>query len=167
MFPHKCGSQPTPNQFRDQKRRTPATAVSAYGYKGTRRVKKFIRNHFPADYKPHAYRIYPEYRLSLVHAWNLFDSVALMPGNEPISDLGGQLQFGLLNFKAAFEQAVADFLNKLSNDHGLQERALFRYREIVGEVKPSKPMKREFIFTGVGLVIGVTAGILAHLKWSK
>jgi len=78
-----------------------------------------------------------------------------------------QLQFGLLNFKAAFEQAVADFLNKLTNDHGLQERALFRYREVVGEVKPSKPMKRELIFAGVGLLIGVTAGILAHLKWSK
>lgn len=78
-------------------------AVSLYGYKN-KNVKKFIREHFPDDYKPYASRIYPGYRHNLVHAWNLFGSAALLPGNEPISEQAGQVSFGILNFVDAFER---------------------------------------------------------------
>jgi voltage-gated potassium channel len=113
-------------------------ALSAYGYKNKRRVAKFIRQHFPADYKPFANRIYPDYRLNLVHAWNLFGDAALSPGNEPIQEQDGRLSFGILNFVAAFRVALHDFLAKLETDGQLQAPALARYREVTQEFKPVK-----------------------------
>lgn len=132
-------------------------AISSYGYKN-RHVKKFVRNHFPDDYKPHASRIYPEYRLSLVHAWNLFGEAALLPGNEPIEEKDGAIQLGILNFVDAFEVAVADFLSKLETDRKLQARALFRYREVTGEVKPAR-VNRTFIAGAIGFAIGVATAL--------
>ena len=127
-------------------------AVSLYGYKN-RNVKKFIRNHFPDDYRPHASRIYPDYRHNLVHAWNLFGTAALLPGNEAISVQNGSVSFGLLNFVDAFESGVEDFLSKLKTEPELQNRALYRYRELMGEIKP-KGRETQFLGTGIAFVIG-------------
>jgi len=135
-------------------------AISSYGYKN-KHVKKFVRNHFPDDYKPYANRIYPEYRLSLVHAWNLFGEAALLPGNEPIEQQDGVLQFGILNFVDAFEKGVADFLRKLETDRKLQARALCRYEEVTGEVKASR-VNRTLIAGGVGFAIGIATALLVE-----
>jgi hypothetical protein len=111
-------------------------AISTYGYKG-QPVKKFVKAHFPAVYRPYASRIYRGYRNHLVHAWNLFGNAALLPGNDdPSLDRNGVLQFGILNFALAFEKAVHDFLAKLKTDVTLQERALYRYRVLTGEIDP-------------------------------
>jgi hypothetical protein len=67
-------------------------AISSYGYKN-RNVQKFVRQHFPNDYKRFASRIYPDYRLNLVHAWNLFGEAALLPGNQPIQEQNGAVYF--------------------------------------------------------------------------
>jgi hypothetical protein len=109
-------------------------AISLYGYKN-RNVKKFVREHFPADYRPFANRIYPGYRHNLVHAWNLFGDSALLPGNDPVRDENGTVVFGILNFVDAFDSAVSDFLRKLETDTNLQKRALQRYREVTGDVE--------------------------------
>lgn len=136
-------------------------AVSLYGYKN-KNVKKFIREHFPDAYKPYASRIYPDYRHNLVHAWNLFGNAALLPGNEPISEHAGQVAFGLLNFVDALEQSVNDFLVQLQSDGVLQQRALHRYRELTGEIKPSRRNGSAFyIAVGFGLGIGVAALVAA------
>lgn len=132
-------------------------AISSYGYKN-RHVKKFVRNHFPDDYKPYANRIYPEYRLSLVHAWNLFGEAALLPGNEPVEEQDGVLQLGILNFMDAFEEAVADFLSKLKTDRKLQARALHRYKEVTGKVKPST-VNRTLVAGTLGFAIGIATAI--------
>ena len=138
-------------------------AVSAYGYKN-RRVERFIKNHFPPAYKPHAKRIYPEYRVSLVHTWNLFGDVALLPGHEQVIDIGGQLEFGILNFADAFEAAVNDFLSKLATDTTLQNRALHRYRVVTGKIerRPSRLTRRDLAAAAIGVALGLgVAGAFA------
>jgi hypothetical protein len=104
-------------------------AISSYGYKN-RNVRKFVREHFPPEYRPFAGRIYPGYRHSLVHAWNLFGNAALLPGSEPIHEENGMIVFGILHFVHAFDVAVEDFLAKLETDTRLQARVLNRYGEV-------------------------------------
>jgi len=138
-------------------------AVSSYGYKN-KNVKKFIRNHFPDEYKGYASKIYPGYRHNLVHAWNLFGTAALLPGNETISGQGGGVSFGILNFVDAFEKGVSDLLIQLKTDKTLQERALYRYREVTGEIKPSRG-DLPLIPVAVGFVLGVgVAYLVAALR---
>lgn len=135
-------------------------AISSYGYKN-RHVKKFVKHHFPDEYKPYANRIYPEYRLSLVHAWNLFGEAALLPGNEPIRERGGKLELGILNFVVALETAVADFLTKLSTDKTLQARALHRYKEVTGEVKAPK-RNHTLVVGAVGFTVGIVTTLVVE-----
>jgi hypothetical protein len=138
-------------------------AISLYGYKN-RNVKKFIRNHFPHEYRPYASRIYPDYRHNFVHAWNLFGSAALLPGREPISEQNGRVSFGLLNFVDAFDEGVEDFLSKMKTDDELQQRALYRYRVLTGEIKPETRGTR-LPPAVVGFVLGVgTALVFESLR---
>jgi len=132
-------------------------AISAYGYKDRKRVAKFIKNHFPEDYKRHADRIYPEYRISLVHEWNLFGDAALLPGNEPIQERNGQIEFGLLNFRDAFESATNAFIDSLAVSDVLQRRALNRYREVIGEAERTTTRAGE---NGTLVVLGAAVGIV-------
>ena len=110
-------------------------AISSYGYKN-RNVRKFVREHFPIEYRQFAGRIYPGYRHNLVHAWNLFGNAALLPGNDPIREENGTIVFGILHFVNAFETAVEDFLEKLGSHAALQARALTRYREVTAGPQP-------------------------------
>ena len=95
-------------------------------------MKSFVKEHFPPEYKTFANRIYADYRLPLVHSWNLFGDGALLPGNDAITRRNGLVQVGILNFVDSFEKAVGDFLNKLVNDKELQKVALRRYRSVAG-----------------------------------
>jgi len=61
-------------------------AVSSYGYR-QEHMRQFVANHFPAEYRPHAGKLYGMYRNSLAHSWNLFQA-AIYPGDEPISSRG-------------------------------------------------------------------------------
>lgn len=135
-------------------------AVSRYGYKN-KHVKKFVRAHFPPSYKPYAGRIYPDYRIDLVHSWNLFGNVALLPGHESMQEQNGGLCFGILNFADAFEYGVCDFLKKLTTDAGLQRQALFRYRVLTGEIKYRRP-SNQLKLVGAGFIGGVIATIFAR-----
>jgi len=112
-------------------------AVSSYGYKN-QNVRKFDRNHFPSTWRPYARLIYPEYRLNLVHAWNLFGKASLLPGDQPVSGENGQVSFGIVTLARAFNTGVDDFLARLETDSHLQERALHRYREVKGEARRAK-----------------------------
>jgi hypothetical protein len=137
-------------------------SVSAYAFKSGRRVAKFVRTYFPSDYKLYASRIYPEYRISLVHSWNLFGDVALLPGAQTVRETGAGLEFGILNFADAFERAVEDFLSALESDDKLQARALQRYREVKGEIE--RPQKRKYgvaVPAAIGFVAGVAATVVA------
>lgn len=109
--------------------------IASYGYRVHRgdHVRAFIREHFPPQYKPFAKRIYPDYRLPLVHSWNLFGTGALLPGNDPITRRNGQILVGILNFVEGFETAVADFLTKLEKNRKMQQVALRRYRYVTGD----------------------------------
>jgi len=109
-------------------------AISTYGYRGNH-MSKFIKAHFPDDYKTHCDRFYTLYRNSLVHSWNLFRAT-LYPGDEPVKDVGGILTFGLLNFKKALEQSVADFLKMLEVNVQLQNNTLNRYSNLKKSAKP-------------------------------
>ena len=109
-------------------------AISTYGYRGTH-MSKFIKIHFPDDYKLHCDSFYTLYRNSLVHRWNLFEAT-LYPGDEPVKDVGGTLTFGLLNFKKALEHSVADFLKKLEADIQLQNNTLNRYDNLRKSARP-------------------------------
>ena len=82
--------------------------------------------------------------------------------NETIDEDNGQLRFGLLNFGEAFEHGVDDFLDKLGTDDRLQQRALYRYREVTGELSPSTihRVNRQFIVGTVGFVTGITTGFI-------
>jgi len=112
-------------------------AISAYGYGDRSRtyMADFISNHFPPDYKRHAKRFYHLYRTSLVHNWNLFEAT-LLPGNDGITDTGGTLSFGLLNFFDALRIGVNDLLNKLKTDPKLQASVGKRYAELKNTAKP-------------------------------
>ncbi len=109
-------------------------AISTYGYRGNH-MSKFIEAHFSDDYKLHCDKFYTLYRNSLVHSWNLFEAT-LYPDNEPVKDIGGTLTFGLLNFKEALENSVADFLKKLETDIQLQNNTLNRYCILKKGAKP-------------------------------
>jgi hypothetical protein len=135
--------------------------VAQYGYKN-RHVQKFIRRHFPPEYRPHAKRIYPDYRNSLVHAWNLFGEAALLPGNESIQMSNGTLEFGLLNFVEAFEFGVDDFLTSLETDGKLQSRSLYRYRQLTEQLV-SRNVSRTLVIGAIGFAIGFVAGIFSVL----
>ena len=135
-------------------------AISTYGYTG-KPVKKFMKAHFPAVYRQYASRIYGGYRNNLVHAWNLFGNAALLPGNDdPSLDRNGVLQFGILNFALAFEEAVHDFLARLKTDATLQERALRRYRVVTGEIAPPKARGDGLLLVSIGFVVGSVAALL-------
>jgi hypothetical protein len=141
-------------------------AIASYGYKN-HHVRKFIRNHFPPEYKAVAYRIYPEYRVTLIHLWNLFGDASMTPGNDPIvENADGTINVGIMNFVQAFEQAVEDFLDKLKTEPHLQERALFRYRELSGEIPRYKP-NRTLVPVLIGFGIGVGATLLLELAFHK
>jgi len=135
-------------------------AIASYGYKN-RHVKKFARNHFPNDYRPFANRIYPEYRLNLVHAWNLFGEAALLPGSEPIKEIAGVLHLGILNFVESFEKAVAHFLDELESNRELQARALHRYKEVTGEIEPTK-VNRTLIAGAIGVAVGIALTLITQ-----
>ena len=104
-------------------------ALSSYGYRG-KHVARFVGNHFPPDYQPHADNIYGLYRNSLVHNWNLFQAT-ILPGNDAITQTRrGGLSFGLLNFFDALKFGLEDFLKKLETDPRLQTQTLDRYRKL-------------------------------------
>jgi hypothetical protein len=113
--------------------------IAAYGYRGIgpmdkgAYIAKFIENHFPADYQPHAETILTLYRHCLIHSWNLFEAT-LHPGNDKIQ-LNGTLSFGLLNFLSALEAGAGDFLTKLADDGRLQKNTLDRYKDLRGRAK--------------------------------
>lgn len=109
-------------------------AVSSYGYNG-RHVEKFVRSHFPAEYRSHAGLVYRLYRNSLVHSWNLFEAT-LLPGNEGIKMIDGTLSFGLLDFLHALETGIENFLMRLETDSQLQENSLARYKDLKRKAKP-------------------------------
>lgn len=112
-------------------------AIASYGYRGEKGVylRDFIAAHFPGDYQPYAADIYGFYRCSLVHSWNLFEA-SLYPGHERISNVGGTLSFGLLNFFEALTMSAGDFLEKLATDGALQANTLDRYEQLRTSAKP-------------------------------
>jgi hypothetical protein len=90
-----------------------------------------------------------------------------LPGNDPITVQGTQLQFGLLNFRDAFEHAVKDFLGELRTNQRLQQTALNRYREVVNQTSSPKPVDRELVAGISGLIIGLIIGSSGILLWLK
>lgn len=109
-------------------------SISSYGYRG-RKVGKFVKAHFPAEYRPFADDLYNLYRLSLVHSWNLF-AATLYPDQTPIRSENGTLAFGLLHFTDALVAATEDFLNTLATDVDLQGKTLWRYEELRQQARP-------------------------------
>lgn len=109
-------------------------AIASYGYRG-KHISKFVKNHFPDDYKPYANDIYKLYRNSLIHSWNLFEAT-MWPGNERIRKTRRTLEFGLLNFLDALQQGVTHFLVQLQTDAKLQTNTLNRYRKLKNTAKP-------------------------------
>jgi hypothetical protein len=109
-------------------------AIASYGYK-SHHVSSFIRTYFPADYRPHADKIYRLYRNSLVHSWNLFEA-AIYPDKTAIGLESGTLVFGLLNFFEALVHATGGFLEDLETDAALQANTLLRYKKLRKTAKP-------------------------------
>jgi len=112
-------------------------AVSSYGYRGRRgeHIAKFVQNHFPPEYRPHADDIYGMYRNSLIHSWNLFEAT-ILPGSEGIRKTDHTLSFGLLNFLSAFQSGVDDFLKTLETDAHLQSNTRNRYEKLRTTARP-------------------------------
>ena len=100
-------------------------SISAYGYRGEN-VAKFVRAHFPPEYRPYAVELYKLYRVSLVHHWNLF-AATIYPDQTALHVENGTLAFGLLNFRDALVNATENFLNHLETDAALQTNTLSRY----------------------------------------
>src|SRR2546428_379410 len=109
-------------------------AVSSYSYR-REHIAKFVNNHFPPEYRPHANDIYGMYRNSLIHSWNLFGAT-LLPGSEGIRKTDHTLSFGILNFLSAFQSGVDDFLRKLETDVHLQLNTRNRYERLRTTAKP-------------------------------
>jgi hypothetical protein len=109
-------------------------AISSYGYRGNS-MSKFIKAHFPDEYKPHCDEFYTLYRNSLVHSWNLFEAT-LFADNEPVNKAGETLTFGLLHFWKALQYSVDDYLHKLKTNSQLQNNTLTRYRNLKKRAKP-------------------------------
>lgn len=93
------------------------------------RFKRFIEEHFPAEYREFAQELYTLYRNSTVHSWHLF-KVSILPGEDPIERDNGTIRFGLLSFFAAMKVAANDFFAKLRSEPTLQESALKRYSQL-------------------------------------
>lgn len=109
-------------------------SISAYGYRG-QNVAKFVRAHFPAEYRPYAAEIYKLYRISLVHHWNLF-AATIHPDQTALHMDNGTLAFGLLNFRDALRTATEDFLNCLEIDVSLQTNTLGLYVSLKQTARP-------------------------------
>lgn len=108
-------------------------AVASYGYRG-RRVEDFVASHFPPEYQSFAARIYTDFRLDLVHSWNLF-AASISPDNARIREENGILAFGLLNYFQALTKGTKDFLIRLASDAALQSNTLQRYQELRSSAK--------------------------------
>ncbi len=93
------------------------------------RYKKYIGEFFPPEYQPFADRLYHLYRNSITHSWNLFEA-AMLPGNEPITEINGTIVLGLRHFFAAFKISVDTFHERIAADHALQTASMHRYREL-------------------------------------
>ena len=106
-------------------------AISSYGYgaRSGKQIPEFIKSHFPAEYRLFANSILHLYRHATVHSWNLF-KVAITPGNDDVSETGGVISFGLLNFFEALKCGTEDFLNKLSQDAAIRSMARKRYKSL-------------------------------------
>jgi hypothetical protein len=109
-------------------------AISSYGYR-VNHMSKYIKAHFPDEYKPHCDEFYTLYRNSLVHSWNLFEAT-LFPGKEPVKKVGDTLTFGLVDFWQALESSVNDFVRKLKTDTQLQNNTLNQYSNLKSRAKP-------------------------------
>jgi len=119
-------------------------AISSYGYGplSGNQIPPFIRAHFPDNYRPFADAVLNLYRHALIHSWNLFEA-ALTPGNEPISEDGGVISYGLLNFFDALKHGTEDFLEQVVGDAKLQGAARDRYKGLRDTAKPaSRSAKR-------------------------
>jgi hypothetical protein len=114
-------------------------AISSYGYgaKSGKQIPDFVESHFPQRYRPFASSLLFLYRHATVHSWNLF-KVAMTPGNDDVSESGGILSFGLLNFFGALKCATEDFLDKLSRDAGIQANARVRYQSLRKSAKSTR-----------------------------
>lgn len=114
-------------------------AIASYAYPGKvgRRYRRFIKEHFPVDYRPNASALYDLYRNSLVHSWHLFQA-AMYPGTEPIKKDKEGVSFGLLNLFAALKSGVDvdDLFARLQNEPKLQTSVLRRYSELKKSAKP-------------------------------
>jgi hypothetical protein len=106
-------------------------SISSYAFDGGvgENYRKFISTFFPPNYQPFAKDIYDLYRNSSVHSWNLF-KVGIRPGDEQISNDGGSLEFGLINFFDALKQSVDNFLKAIPTDSHLQTNCIKRYTEL-------------------------------------
>ncbi len=106
-------------------------AISSYGYGALsgRQIPAFIREHLPVPYRQHAGALLKAYRHAIVHSWNLF-SVAITPGNEPISTSRGVISFGLLDLFSALTEATEDFLERLRLQPALMHSARSRYNSL-------------------------------------
>jgi hypothetical protein len=108
-------------------------AIASYGYRG-KHVQVFVTNHFPVEYQKFSARIYNDFRLDLVHRWNLF-AAAIYPDNSGIREENGILVFGLLNYFEALVAATEDFLDNLARNTALQSSTLERYEELRSSAK--------------------------------
>jgi hypothetical protein len=119
-------------------------AISAYAYKDISQeacemcgkgdsvapgFKKYIQSFFPENYKKYSNQIYKFYRCAVVHEWNLSE-VAILPGPETITDVGGSISFGLQDFFKALNGSVDNFLKELETDGGIQTSSIKRYSDI-------------------------------------
>jgi hypothetical protein len=68
-----------------------------------------------------------------VHSLNLFEA-SVYPEHERISNVGGTLSLGLLNF--FLTMSAGDFLEKLAPDGALQANTLDRYEQLRTSAKP-------------------------------
>ena len=102
--------------------------------------RSFITEYFPADYQLFAEQLYTLYRSTMVHSWNLF-GVGILPGDENISNDGGVLFFGLLNFNAALKTAFGQYKDALAADAEVQKASLARYRQLKATARrlPARP----------------------------
>jgi hypothetical protein len=106
-------------------------AISSYGYgrKNGKQIAPFVSAHFPIEYRSHAIDLVKLYRHAMIHGWNLFEA-AILPGNDPPTNNGGVLCFGLLNLREALSKGTEDYLTKLATNNTLQNSTLICYRKL-------------------------------------
>ncbi len=95
------------------------------------RFKRFIREHFPAEWRSFDEAIYKLYRNSLVHSWHLFKVAMTADAGAP-REANGEVVIGLIGLMLALEHGIADFLTRLDQDPELQRSAIARYSELTG-----------------------------------